>query len=119
MKEIEKKLMKSEEDRERIENLSSEIYPVFANIFALAIHLKRDIYADIRHCEEVFSSWPDYEKPALDSSLRFLSLLAARMNCSLSLFFTMGQEDRRRIVYGFLREHVRCLEDLENGEMEL
>lgn len=119
MKEIEKKRMKSEADRERIENLSSEIYPVFANIFALAIHLKRDIYADIRHCEEVFSSWPDYEKPALDSSLRFLSLLAERMNCSLSLFFTMGQEDRKRIVYGFLREHVRCLEDLENGEMEL
>ena len=119
MKEIEKKRMKSEVDRERIENLSSEIYPVFANIFALAIHLKRDIYADIRHCEEIFSSWPDYEKPALDSSLRFLSLLAERMNCSLNLFFTMGQEDRRRIVYGFLREHVRCLEDLENGEMEL
>ena len=118
MKEIEKKLMKSEADRERIENLSSEIYPVFANIFALAIHLKRDIYADIHHCEEVFSSWPDYEKPALDSSLRFLSLLAERMNCSLSLFFTMGQEDRRRIVYGFLREHVRCLEDMENGELE-
>lgn len=119
MKEIEKKRMKSEVDRERIENLSSEIYPVFANIFALAIHLKRDIYADIHHCEEVFSSWPDYEKPALDSSLRFLSLLAERMNCSLRLFFTMGQEDRRRIVYGFLREHVRCLEDLENGEMKL
>lgn len=119
MKEIEKKRMKSEADRERIENLSSEIYPVFATIFALAIHLKRDIYADIRHCEEVFSSWPDYEKPALDSSLRFLSLLAERMNCSLSLFFTMGQEDRKRIVYGFLREHVRCLKDLENGELEL
>ena len=119
MKEIEKKRMKSEADRERIENLSSEIYPVFANIFALAIHLKRDIYTDIHHCEEVFSSWPDYEKPALDSSLRFLSLLAERMNCSLSLFFTMGQEDRKRIVYGFLREHVRCLEDLENGELEL
>ena len=49
MEEIEKKRMKSEVDRERIENLSSEIYPVFANIFALAIHLKRDIYADIRH----------------------------------------------------------------------
>ena len=55
----------------------------------------------------------------MKSSLRFLSLLAERMNCSLNLFFTMGQEDRRRIVYGFLREHVRCLEDLENGEMEL
>ena len=119
MTEMEKRLMKGEADRERVENLSAEIYPVFANIFALAIHLKRDIYADIHHCEEVFSSWLDYEKPALDSSLRFLSLLAERMNCSLSLFFTMGQEDRRRIVYGFLREHVRCLEDLENGELEL
>ena len=30
----------------------------------------------------------------------------------------MGEEDRRRIVYGFLREQVRCLEDLENGELE-
>lgn len=118
MTEMEKKLMKGEADRERVENLSTEIYPVLANIFALAIHLKRDIYADIHHCEEVFSSWAAYEKPAVDSSLRFLSLLAERMNCNLSLFFTMGQEDRRRIVYGFLREHVRCLEDLENGELE-
>ena len=90
MTEMEKKLMKGKADRERIENLSSEIYPVFSNIFALAIHLKRDIYADIHHCEEVFSSWPDYEQPAVDSSLRFLSLLAERMNCNLSLFFTMG-----------------------------
>lgn len=120
MKEIEKKQMKSEADRERIEKLSTDIYPVFANIFALAIHLKRDIYADIHHCEEVFSSWgDDYETPVVDRSIRFLSLLAERMNCRLSWFFTMGQEDRRRIVYGFLREHVRWLEDLENGELEL
>lgn len=40
------------------------------------------------------------------------------MNCSLSLFFTMGQEDRRRIVYGFLREHVRCLADLIEALIE-
>ena len=64
MKEIEKKMMKVKKDRDRIEDLSTEIYPVFGNIFALAIHLKRDIYADIHHCEEVFSSWPDYEMPS-------------------------------------------------------
>ena len=87
-------------------SLHDKSFQVTANIFTLAIIMQRDLYEDLSYCERVFECYESPSNvPVLEPSLQFLALLADKMNCPLSIFFSMTEENRKKAVYDLLGKY--------------
>ena len=92
-----------EEAKKVLSTLHTKSFSVIANIFTLSIVLQRDLYEDLSYCERVFEYLETTSNtPFLESSLQFLALLADKMNCPISMFFSMTEENRKRVVYDLI-----------------
>lgn len=88
--------------------LHKNSFSVIANIFTMAIVLQRDFYADLAYCERAFEYLETTSNtPTLETSLQFLALLADKMNCPISMFFSMAEENRKKVIYDLIGQYKK------------
>ena len=101
-----------DEFRKVLEPLHQKSFPVIANIFTMAILLQRDLYEDLAYCEIGFEYLNvTSNTPVLETSLQFLALLADKMNCPISIFFSMTEENRKSVIYSLVRQYKNRVEE--------
>ena len=99
-----------EEARKILASLHIRSFSITANIFTLALVLQRDLYEDIVYCEKVFEHLETTTNtPILVPSIQFLSLLADKMNCPVSMFFSMTEENRKKAVYNLVGQYKKLV----------
>lgn len=85
----------------------SRIHNIYANIFMLAFERKIDIAEMVKECEHLMAKDKTIDREcfcfnAIEKSYVFLDMLATKMNCNISEFFSLNQETRNQKIYVIL-----------------